>query len=40
MHYPVIRFEIIDLLPEDQSPQVLAQEFDHVQCVGESRSVS
>lgn len=38
--YPMICFEIINLLPEYQDPYILAQELDHVQRVSEPRPVS
>jgi hypothetical protein len=38
--YSVIRLEIIDLFLEDDGPEIFAEEFDHVQIVGKSRSVS
>lgn len=37
--YPVVRLKIVDLLPEDQHPDVLAEELDHVERVGEARPV-
>lgn len=35
----MVRLEVIDLLPEYQCPQVLAQELDHVERVREPRPV-
>lgn len=37
--YSVIRLEVVNLLPEHQHPQVLAEELDHIQGVGEARAV-
>jgi len=30
-HAPVVRFEVVDLFPEDEGPEVFADEFDRVQ---------
>lgn len=38
--YPVIRLQIIDLLLEHHRPQILADEFDHVQLVREAWPVA
>ena len=35
----MICLQVINLLPENQRPQILAQEFDHVQCLCKSRSI-
>lgn len=36
----MVRFQVIDLLPEYQNPQILTQEFDHIQCVRKAWPVS
>lgn len=36
----MVGLQVIDLLPEQNRPQVLAEEFDNVEIVGESRAVS
>lgn len=38
--YSVIRLEIIDLLLENNRPEIFAKEFDNVEIVGKARSVS
>ena len=38
--YPVVGFQIVDLLPEHQYPHVFTQELDSVQCIGEARAIS
>lgn len=38
--HPVVRLQIVDLFPEHQRPQVLADEFDHVERVVEPRPVA
>ena len=35
----MIGFEIVDLLPKHQDPQVFAEEFDHVQYLHKARSI-
>ena len=37
--YTVVCFQIIDLLPKYQHPQVFAKKFDNVKCIDESWSV-
>lgn len=37
--YPVIRLEVVDLLPKDKHPEILTEELDHVQCIREARPV-
>jgi len=36
----MIRLQIINLLPEHQRPQILAQELDHIERVGEAWAVA
>jgi hypothetical protein len=36
----VVCLQIVDLLPEHQHPQVLAEKLNHVQCIGEARAVA
>lgn len=38
--YPMIRLEVVNLLLEEDGPQVLAEEFDHVEVVGEAGTVT
>lgn len=38
--YPVIRLEVVDLLPEHQRPQVLAEELDHIERIVEAWAVA
>lgn len=38
--YPMICLEVIDLLLEEDGPQIFAEEFDHVQIVKEARAVA
>lgn len=38
--YPMIGLEIINLLPEEDDPKVLAEELDHVQVVEKARAVA
>lgn len=37
--YPVVRLQIVDLLAEDEHPEVLTEELDHVEGVVEARAV-
>ena len=37
--YSVVRLEVVNLFPKHQRPQVLAEEFNHVQRIRETRSV-
>ena len=37
--YPVVRLQVVDLLAEDEHPEVLAEELDHVEGVVEARAV-
>lgn len=36
----MVGLEIVDLLAKDEDPEVLAEELDHVEVVGESWSVA
>ena len=36
----MIRLQVIDLLPENQGPHILAEELDHVERVGEAWAVA
>jgi len=36
----MIRLEVVDLLPENDRPEVLAKEFDHVEGVGKAGPVA
>lgn len=36
---PMVRLQVINLLPPDQHPQVLAQEFDHIERIAEARPI-
>lgn len=38
--YPMIRFQIVNLLLEYDGPQILAEELDHVQLIRKPRSVT
>ena len=37
--HPVVRLQVVDLLAEDEHPEVLAEELDHVEGVIEARAV-
>lgn len=37
--HPVVRLQVVDLLAEDEHPEVLAEELDHVEGVVEARAV-
>lgn len=37
--YPMVRFQVVNLLPEDQRPQVLAEKLDDIQRIHEPRAV-
>lgn len=37
--YPVVRLQVVDLLAEDEHPEVLAEELDHVEGVVEAWAV-
>lgn len=36
----MISLQIINLLPKQQHPYILTQEFNHIQCIREARSVA
>ena len=36
----MIRLQIVNLLPEEEGPHVLAQKLDHIQRIREPRSIS